>query len=59
MIADADKPKNRDALHLFPSPADIANRLKALARERALLRRQLKLSLAAHEEQHRRKGGGK
>jgi hypothetical protein len=39
---------------LVPPPDAIHRRLCELARERALLRRQLRLSLAAYEERERR-----
>jgi hypothetical protein len=46
-----------DGLALLPDPAAIHERLCRLARERALLRRQLRLSLAARDERQRRGQG--
>jgi hypothetical protein len=39
---------------LIPLPADVHRRLGEIARERALLRRLLRLALAAHAEEARR-----
>jgi hypothetical protein len=41
---------DRDPFTFFPRPADVHRRLGELARERRLMRRLLRLALAAHEE---------
>jgi hypothetical protein len=47
-----------NVLEQVPSPADVARRLGELARERRLLKRQLKLSMAVYEERELRDGDG-
>lgn len=43
-------PPTADALHLIPDPSTIHERISALTRERTLLRRLLRISLAARRE---------
>jgi hypothetical protein len=53
-IMNAAIPETANRLGLIPDPAAIHRRLGELTRERQLLRRQLRLSMAAHQEQQQR-----